>query len=658
MCYLSGPGPVSPEMINRMTGVIRHRGPDGSGVYLDDWVGLGHTRLSIIDLSGGAQPIHNEDETLWIVYNGEIFNYPELRHALIRRGHRFSTSTDTEVILHLYEDRGIRCVEELNGQFAFAIWDSREKELFLARDRVGILPLHYTVNRGRLLFSSEIKSIFMAAEVERVIDALALDQIFTFWTTLPGRTLFKDIYELQPGHYLKLSGGKIAVRKYWDLPFSRPDEQLTWPTEEIENGLKELIHDAVRIRLRADVPVACYLSGGLDSSGITTVAKKNFNNRLRTFGIRFDEGDFDEGEFQQYMAGFLQTDHIGIQATNEKIGEHFRTVLWHCEKALLRTAPVPLFLLSRFVADNGFKVVLTGEGADEIFAGYNVFREAKIRRFWASQPGSKSRPLLVARLYPYIFKNNPRPKFFLQSFFGAGLERTDDPLYSHAIRWQNTSKIKIFFSQELKEKIGAYSCLDDLQKNLPEAYGTWDALAQAQYLESIIFLSTYLLSSQGDRVSMGNGVEVRPPYLDHRIIEFMGRVPAKLKIRGLNEKYLLKKVFEEIVPKKIVGRPKHPYRAPIRESLLHASALHREIFLSGAAISDAGLFDPAKVKVLLNKLDSVKQVSEVEGMALAGILSSQIIYDRFIANFSLELLIPTGPDVVFDRRSGRDAKSK
>jgi asparagine synthase (glutamine-hydrolysing) len=661
MCGIAGisfidePGHVSLDSIKKMIGAFIHRGPDESGIYLDRWTGLGHARLSIIDLSGGTQPIHNEDGTLWIIYNGEIFNYPELRQDLICRGHRFYTSTDTEVILHLYEESGPSCLDSLNGQFAFAIWNTERKELFLARDRVGILPLYYTILKNCIIFSSEIKSIFTLEEIDHRVDPIAMDQIFTFWTTLPGRTIFKGIHELPPGHYLKASQSKISIQKYWDIPFYPSDEQLTWPVEEICMRIKELFRDAIRIRLRADVPVGCYLSGGLDSSGVATLVKKYFNNQLKTFGILFEEKAFDESEYQKYVISYLKSDHTDILATNEQIKTSFPNVLWHCEKPLLRTAPVPLFLLSKAVCQNSFKVVLTGEGADEIFGGYNIFREAKIRRFWAKQPESKSRPLLLGKLYPYIFHNNPRAKHFIQSFFGKGLDKVDDPFFSHLIRWQNTSKTKTFFSKDLGEKIGDYYGYDDLKQYIPESYKTWDYLSKAQYLEMAVFLSNYILSSQGDRVAMANAVEVRPPFLDHRLIDFMGQVPSKWKINVLNEKYILKKAFQEILPEKITKRPKNPYRAPIRESLLHGNDPYIEEMLSDHFLNITKLFDVLKVRKLLNKLQRVNHASELDNMALAGILSSQIIYDKFINHFPSGSIYPVSPDLLIDRRSIKKA---
>ena len=411
MCGIAGvlnlkePGSISSDLIEKMISTLYHRGPDESGIYLDDWIGLGHTRLSIIDLSSGTQPIHNEDETLWIVYNGEVFNYPELKQDLLNKGHRFYTTTDTEVILHLYEEEGPTCLDLLNGQFAIAIWDLRKKELFLARDRVGIRPLYYTIQGDSVIFASEIKAIFMEEKIPREIDPIAIDQIFTFWSTLPNRTIFKGINELSPGHFLKASQDNVTIKKYWDIPFRPPEEQLNWTRDDVCQEIKELLKDAVRIRLRADVPVGCYLSGGLDSSGVTALVLRNFNSEVRTFGICFEEEIFDESDHQRLMVSFLNANHRALLATNEKIGASFPDVIWHCEKPMLRTAPVPLFLLSQLVNQNGIKVVITGEGADEVFGGYNIFREAKVRRFWSEQPESKIRASLIGRLYPYIFDN-------------------------------------------------------------------------------------------------------------------------------------------------------------------------------------------------------------------------------------------------------------
>lgn len=656
MCGIAGifhtrpRGPVSEELLTRMISVLGHRGPDESGLYLDDHAGLGHARLSIIDLACGSQPIRNEDGTLWIVYNGEIFNYLELREELVSKGHRFRTATDTEVLLHLYEDKGPDCLHDLNGQFAFAIWDSTRRELFLARDRLGIRPLHYAVRDGRLLFASEIKSIFADPDIPRRIDPAGLDQVFTFWSPLPGRTFFRGVEELPPGRYLLAGPDRLSIRKYWEVPFCPPEEQWAGEPEELQAHVRDLLVDAVRIRLRADVPVGSYLSGGLDSSGVTAIVKRRFDNRLRSFGIRFEETRFDECRFQDEMVRFLGTDHTGILATNEEIGRAFGDVIRHVEKPILRTAPVPLYLLSDTVRKNGFKVVLTGEGADEVFGGYDIFRETLVRRFWARRPSSRLRPLLVRKLYPDIFRD-PRLGATLQAFFGAGLENTDDPFYSHRIRWENTKRIKTFFSKDIRDGIGEYDGEEELRARLPESFGSWDPLSKAQYLEMELFLGNYLLSSQGDRVAMAHSVEIRLPFLDYRIVEFMARVPAVWKIRGLKEKYLLKRILGDLLPASILARPKHPYRAPIRQSLLPGNGADLPEALSEAALRKAGLFDPAKVGRLIKKVRGAPDASEVDGMALAGVLSSQLAHEQFVARPPAARNAPVVPTVRVDRRS-------
>jgi len=651
ICHIDGPDGISSDVLKNMIGVVGHRGPDEAGLYLDDHVGLGHARLSIIDLSSGVQPIHNEDKSLWIVYNGEVFNYSELREALQKKGHRFYTTSDTEVILHLYEDEGPECLAQLNGQFAIAIWDAKRKELFLARDRVGIRPLHYTILDNTLIFGSEIKSIFMNPQVSRTIDPVSMDQIFTFWTTLTPRTVFKDVYELPPGHYLTVSNGEVTFRKYWDIPLYPRAEQLESTAGEICRHVRDLLLDAVRIRLRADVPVGCYLSGGLDSSGATTLVVNNFDSDVRTFGIRFEEDSFDEGQYQDQMVSHLKVNHTAVRATNEEIGACLPDCLWHAEKPLLRTAPVPLYLLSDVVRQSGFKVVLTGEGADEVFGGYNIFREAKVRRFWAQAPSSQRRARLIGQLYPYIFKN-PRLKSTMQSFFARGLDRVDDPLFSHLIRWENTSRLKRFFSGAFSSATGSYCAYDQVRQSLPSAYAHADYLSRAQYLETAIFLSNYLLSSQGDRVAMAHSVEIRLPFLDPRVMDFMGRVPAKWRILGLNEKHMLKKAFEGVLPNEIIHRPKNPYRAPIRASLLNRkTAAYTQEVLSETSLKRAGLFDSGKVAKLLRKMQVASSPSEIDDMALMGILSSQLVYHQFVEDFSTTPVHHVCPDLIVDQRS-------
>lgn len=643
MCGISGilnlknPAPIDPFHLKQMTYALRHRGPDETGAYVDDWVGLAQSRLSIIDLSGGSQPIHNEDKTLWIIFNGEIFNYPEIRESLIKLGHKFYTTSDTEVILHLYEEKKEKCLDDLNGQFAFVIWDSIKKEFFAARDRVGILPFFYKIENERLLFASESKAIIEISDTQTSFDPVGLDQIFTFWTNLPGKTAFKNINELAPGHYLKfLPGKEISVNRYWSLPYNKNLLLEEKSIPEFTSEISDLMKDSIRIRLRADVPVGSYLSGGLDSSGITAFVKNYFNNELRTFGITFQEESFDESEFQNLMIKHLNTNHSEVHATNEDIGKYFSDIVYYGEKPIIRAAPVPLYLLSRKVREEGYKVVLTGEGADEIFGGYNIFKETKVRKFWSVNPASQLRPKLLQKLYPYIFKDK-RLAQTLQAFFKLGIEDPNSSFFSHIVRWNNNTRLKNFFSDDFKNEIGSYNAFDDLKSILPNDFDSWDYFYKSQYLEIIMFMSGYLLSSQGDRMAMANSVELRVPYLDHRIIEYMATVPSRFKIRGLNEKYLLKKVFNDLLPSKITNRPKNPYRAPIRNSFLSNKSLDLKTVLSEKEISNAGVFDFDKVNLLMKKAERTEALSELDNMALAGIISTQFLHHDFINHKKLNV---------------------
>jgi asparagine synthase (glutamine-hydrolysing) len=639
--------PVEAETLHKMLALLRHRGPDEFGVYLGQQVGLGHARLSIIDLASGQQPITNEDGTLWIVFNGEIFNYLELRPALEARGHCFTTQTDTEVILHLYEDHGPDCLGYLNGQFAIAIWDERQQTLFLARDRLGVRPLFYTLSNGALIFASEIKAILADRRVQASIDPLALDQIFTYWSTLSPRTIFRDIVEVPPAHYLLARSGDLKLERYWQLQFPVSDQGNGGkPTAYIHrvadylDEFRQLLVDATRIRLRADVPVGAYLSGGLDSSLTAAIIRNYTPNQLDTFSITFEHPDYDESPYQRKMADLLGTDHHVVHVTNHDISRVFPDVIWHTEVPILRTAPAPLFLLSQLVRERGYKVVVTGEGADEFLAGYNIFKEAKIRRFWARQPESQSRKLLLTKLYPYIRDLSDRGGAYLGAFFGAGLTEVDTPDYSHAIRWRNTARTKRFFSQELQEQLRLEN-LDGRSIRYPPEFQDWAPLSRAQYLEITIFLSQYLLSSQGDRVAMAHSVEGRFPFLDTRLVEFCNHLPPDLKLLGLTEKVLLKKLARQYIPPEIWQRPKRPYRAPIQKSFFspRPPAYVPEL-LSTQWIKASGLFEPNAVEQLQRKAQDGRRLSETDEMALTGILSTQLVYQQFVIDFREPVLNP------------------
>ncbi len=639
MCGIAGKinfssEPVSAELLREMIGAISHRGPDETGFHLDRNVGLAHARLSIIDLEGGSQPIPNEDKTIWIVFNGEIFNYVELRERLIEKGHRFSTRSDTEVIVHLYEEMGGDCVTEMNGQWAFAIWDSKRQKLFLSRDRMGIRPLFYRATGKDFAFASEIKSIFTDRTVPREIDPRALEQIFTFWVTVPPTTAFRGIHELPPGHSMTVQGERVSVEPYWRLEY--PIERSHRDCADWADELRHLLIDATRLRLRSDVPVGAYLSGGLDSSVTTAMIKHFTDSRLRTFSVTFDDPEFDESRFQKDVIELLDTDHQDIRCAHADIGAVFPDVVWHAEKPVVRTAPAPLFLLSGLVRENGYKVVLTGEGSDEILGGYDIYKEAKIRRFWSAFPESRKRPLLLKKLYPYLKNIQAQPEAYLKAFFHVRPEDMDNPFFSHLPRWEMTAKLKLFFSKEVRDELAGYDVYDEIRQRIPAEFSDWDTFCQAQYLESAYLMPGYILSSQGDRVSMAHSIEGRYPFLDHRVVELAAAIPPRFKMKALDEKHVLKKAAEDLVPASVKSRPKQPYRAPEAISFFEGEDSARDYvreLLSPTRIEENGLFHAPAVEKLIAKVRKEQAVGIKDNMALVSILSTQLVVEQFVRNF-------------------------
>jgi asparagine synthase (glutamine-hydrolysing) len=638
MCGIAGifdttsRGDISIEIIRDMVSMLHHRGPDDSGFYQDESVGLGHARLSIIDLSGGRQPIHNEDKTIWITFNGEIFNYLELRDVLIAKGHEFSTHTDTEVIVHLYEEYGVDCLSLLNGQFAFAIWDKIRHTVFLARDRVGIRPLFYTYVHGSLIFASEIKALFMDRRVKREIDPFAIDQIFTCWSAVPPRSAFRDISELPAGCYLLAKREGINVRKYWEPDFSS-DESLKSEREYAEI-LTHLLIDATKLQLRADVPVGAYLSGGIDSSVITTLIARYTNSPLRTFSVGFTDQAYDESRYQREMIDYLRTDHSSITCSYADIGSVFPQVVWHAEKPMVRTAPAPLFLLSKLVRDSGYKVVLTGEGSDEILAGYDLFKETKVRKFIERYPESKYRPLILKRLYPYLANSPVKSLAYAEAFFRNSQSTYPDKFYSHIPRWTVTERIKYFFSEQMKQEIANNSFIDDISAFLPDNRMLYDDLSIAQYIEMKTLLPGYILSSQGDRVAMAHSVEGRFPFLDHRVIEFCCKLPPHFRMQVLEEKYILKESMKDLIPNSVLQRKKQPYMAPDSQSFFNGIVPdYIEDILSEGSLKTAGYFDPAKVLMLVKKVRQNPVVGFKDNMAIVGIISTLLLRKLFIEEF-------------------------
>ena len=631
--YCFGGEEPSRRALQEMVAQLRHRGPDASGIAIDGSVGLGHARLSIIDLDLGRQPMHNRDRSLTLTFNGEIFNYVELRETLQCRGHRFQTRSDTEVILHAYEEYGEQCVDHFNGQWAFAIWDKRRRRLFLSRDRFGIRPLFYTHTGSKFLFASEVKSLFVHSDVSRSIDPQGLNQLFTFWSTLAPKTVFRGICELPPGHNMRVEGDQIHTWPYWKLEYAPEDEKRS--VDDWAEQLLELLTDATRLRLRSDVPVGAYLSGGLDSSVTTALVKRCTNNHLRTFSVTFGDAEFDESEYQNQVVRFLETDHQAVLCAGDTIARVFPEVIRHTETPVLRTAPAPLFILSKLVRDERFKVVLTGEGADEMLGGYDIFKEAKVRRFCAAQPDSAFRALLFQKLYPDMPNLQAQSLAYRKAFFRVRPEDLSSPFFSHLPRWELTSRLKRFFSHEVRAELEGHDVYADVREMLPDGYCDWSPLCQAQYLETAVLMPGYILSSQGDRMALAHGVEGRFPFLDHRVAELAARMPPRLKMKALNEKYILKRAARDLVPPEVLGRTKQPYRAPDAASFFdpHSQSAREDYvveLLSPGRIRDGGIFHPEAVDNLAEKARQGKVIGIKDNMALVGILSTQLLIEQFV----------------------------
>ncbi len=623
------------RVLERMIYPLAHRGPDGFGFFQDEVAGLAHARLSIIDLAGGWQPITNEDRTLWIIFNGEIFNYPELRAELLQRGHVFSTESDTEVILHLFEEKGAGCLAELNGQFALAIYDARRRSLFLARDRMGIRPLFYTVHAGVFYFASEVKALFSGvAGLPRQIEPRVLGEIFTFWSGAGEQSIFTGVKQLLPGHWLVVdSVGLKGPQSFWSLPFC-PDEPGQRTEQDYAEELRALLIDAVRLRLRADVPVGAYLSGGLDSSAITALVRHYTSNPLKTFSVAFADSVYDETTEQQAMVDHLTTDHHRVSCSYGDIAAAFPQVIWHTESPILRTAPTPLFLLSDLVRRNDYKVVLTGEGSDEILGGYDIFKEAKIRAFIKACPDSRLRPLLLKRLYPYLALSPTRSAEYARSFFATD-EAPAELFYAHRPRWKTTAGTQVFFTDEFAAQVGTpESTLADMAAELQGL----DFFNRAQFVECRMLLANYLLSSQGDRMAMAHSVEGRYPFLDHRVVECAGRIPTRYKMKVLDEKHILKMAVRDLLPDVIVRRKKQPYMAPdILSFFGEREPDYLSYYLSKPLLREAGMFRPQAVAKLVEKCRKRSRQGFKENMAFVGILSSQIVYDKMIKNFRVDI---------------------
>ena len=621
----SAPAPAR-EALLRMAGALTHRGPDELGIYRDAGAGLAHARLSIVDLATGQQPMSDALRTTWLVFNGEIFNYLELRAELSALGHRFRTRSDTEVIVQAWHAWGERAFERFNGQWALALWDSMARRLVLARDPTGICPLYLCEHAGHLYFASEVKAIFAAnPAIPRAFDPAGIEQTFTFWSVVPPQSVFKGIEELRPGHVRIYQNGSVKEKPFWTPSYGG----FTGSMEEAVENVRSAVEDATRLRmLRADVPVGSYLSGGLDSSYVAALGRKHAGERFHTFSLRFEDAEYDETAYQRLVAQQLGAEHHDVVVSRADIAAAFPHVIAQTERPILRTAPAPLYLLSKLVRRHGIKVVLTGEGADEMFAGYDLFREAKVRRFWARQSASNRRPRLLERLYPYLARSPVAQQAMARQFFGRNLAAHREAGFGHDTRWHTTSALKRVLTPAMRS---GRDPIAELLADLPAPFASWSPLAQDQYLEKRTLLAGYLLSSQGDRMLMAHSVEGRFPFLDSNVIALADSLPDSYKLRVLDEKHVLKRAAAEVVPAEILARKKQPYRAPDAAALIDAPYL--DDLLSEKEVRKAGVFEAEPVAQLVRKCRArgAGAFSNADNMALVGILSTQLLHHQLIA---------------------------
>ena len=603
--------PVNREMLRQMTDIMHHRGPDSHGFYVAPGIGLGIRRLSIIDLETGDQPISNEDGTVTVVCNGEIYNFQELRQQLIAAGHRFRTRSDVEVIVHLYEDYGDQCVNYLRGMFGFALWDARLRRLMLARDRLGIKPLFYALEDNGLFFGSELKSILMSGCIERQIDIHALKDVFTIGFVLAPKTLFTKIRRLLPGHYLLYQDGTLSIHQYWDLRFPVSYEDTPKrSTEEWAEALRTKLEESVRIHLRSDVPVGAWLSAGVDSSSVVSLMTRLNGCHIETFTLAFENPRFDEVSRQKILKDFAGYDLSNQQTVcMTKDFELLPKAAWHCEDPFTSGIEIPRMLLSQ-LASKKVKVVLTGEGSDEVFGGYAWFRTDKLLRPFTKLPLSIRR--FIAHL-PAIKRRWPRGSRILKAPDEMNLAR-----YKQILDSANSEFDDHIFSDDLREKLINDGDPQDIPI-LPQNFDKWHPFAQLQYFEMKVRLPNYI-TRHLDAASMAYSLEVRVPFLDHEFVELCAQIPPALKMRGLQEKHILRLAMRDVLPPEILRRKKRGLSAPYVQWTRDLPEFAVEL-LSETQLREKGYFNP---KFVVHMVEQHRASKADYGRELMGVLGVQL----------------------------------
>jgi asparagine synthase (glutamine-hydrolysing) len=568
----------------------------------------------------------NEDGQIVLTSTCEVFNHPELRHELEQRGHVFRTRCHAEVLVHGYEEWGPGLLQRLDGQFAFAIYDRNHETVFLARDRFGVRPLFYAQRNGDLYFGSEIKAILASGEVEPSLDPRGLDEVLRFGAARPPRTPFSGIAALEPGTYGVWKDGAFWLRHYYELDYPETAEE---PLDAIEQ-LDELMLRSVGMRLRADVPVGAYMNGGLDSSITASLARSASPHPLQSFSIAFAVPELEESLHQEEVTSAMGSDHNASVITSDTIAQSFPDVLWHTETPLLRTAPALMYHLAKVTRESGVNVVVSGDGADELFLGNDVFKEMSVRRFCLRRPESLGRLRLFDRINPGYSHDARAPESMGRSLLEAA--RLTDPLFSHLPRFLS-SRIDHFYSKEFSAGLGGLDVVGELRASLPTRFFGWSPLNQAAYLEMTTRLSPYLLSSYGERMTMAHGVEGRYPFLDHRVFEFAAALPTGSRLRGLRDKEVLRRWASRILPGPVKSERKPSYRAPDAESFfLPTSPSWIGDHLTSEAVRRVGIFSPSAVGGLVQRCQAGLSPARGENQTMVGVLSTQLWHYHFIEN--------------------------
>lgn len=600
MCGICGYGFVGndardgADLIKRMASVIKHRGPDDEGFFVDGEVALGHRRLSIIDLSTGRQPIFNEDKSACIVFNGEIYNFPDLREMLDRKGHRFATASDTEVILHLYEECGVDCLEMLRGMFAFAIWDVSKQRLFIARDRLGIKPLYYAEVNGGIVFGSEIKSILSSGLVGHGFNAPSVDQYLALNYTIGPETILKGIRKLMPGHFLVAERGSTGVRQYWDF---NEIEKTGEPFEKCVERLEALLEETTKIHLISDVPVGAFLSGGVDSSVTVGIMARLSERPVKTFTVGYEDyPETSELAYARVVAKRFATEHHELILKPRKFMDIVSEVVWHLEEPVAEFATIPLLLLSRMAKEH-VTVMLSGEGADEIFAGYPIYRFMNHIEHYQKLPGAL-RSRLLDPIGNIVLGNRREGKY---------RQWLSDPLQKRYVG--NGS----YFTQAMRERLYSKDFKESLGRgNVPELVESYysrverkDAIDKMLYLDTKTWLPEDLLI-KADKMTMAASLELRVPFLDHKLVEFAASLPSDMKVTATKSKFIFKKYAETLIPKEIVYRKKKGFPVPVKQWLRGDLKQIAGDILLDTRTRDRGLFDMNYVHRLFDKHSEAK----------------------------------------------------